>query len=58
MTAGRCDDHRLSFFFSVVLRASLGGKQVYWPRAMVIGGDDLYYSGFCAGRQVEREMLL
>jgi hypothetical protein len=28
MTAGRCDDHRFSFFFSV-LRVSLGDKQVY-----------------------------
>jgi hypothetical protein len=45
------------FFFGAVLRASLGGRQVYWPRAMSIG-DDLYYSGFCAGRQVRHEMLL
>jgi hypothetical protein len=29
MTAGRCDDHRFSFFS--VLRASLGGKQVHGP---------------------------
>ncbi len=56
MTAGGCDDHRFSFFFCAVLRASLGGRQVYWPRAMSIG-DDLYYSGFCVGRQVRHEML-
>jgi hypothetical protein len=41
-------------FFGAMLEASLGGRQVYWPRAMSIG-DDLYYSGFCAGRQVRHE---